>query len=441
MSGFAGGGAGGGPGPGGCASEVYQGLVEMGTQAEVDARTVLGASGCPLTIAPNRLRIYVEVAPGPSLGSAAFLNHMGASGPVGMGASALDWQSSRGAATETARGDFSTAVGQNNTVVAGGTNSAAFGFNNNVQASNGSSFGANNRVDGMYGVAVGRGNNSRGPASITIGRNNATGVGYAQAVAIGDSNIVSNVAGVAIGSSSQAALDSVAIGNGAFATAGDNVAIGRRAQAINIRAIAIGWDAIGGGADAISIGSNSRAGVQGVALGRLADAGVGPNSMALGYGSTVRPARVTNITAPIFTRNDSGEPLANSDLFFSGANVLIMLPEVDISVLADYSATIAAAGNVRIWLEEVGLILTTRGAPVTTQPTVRFGIAGTPAKYLAPTLCTLLTALRLRERFNLLLVDEPETSLSFGIVAPAGVPGPASCFVRPYFRGHLVENE
>ena len=401
MSGFAGGGAGGGPGPGGCASTVYQGLVEIADQGEVDLRVVLGASGCPLVIAPAQLRIYLGIGGG-SDGSATFLNHMGG-GPTNMGTRALDWQSWRGAApnNSTARGNNSVAVGINNDIT-----------------------GAAAGATGAYSTAIGINNNIQAPRGVAVGYFNVVAVTAIQGVAVGTSNVVSHH-GVAIGSSQVLSGYGVAIGHGALTGYGGAAAGG----------VAVGHIAQARGLDDVAVGHYSYCRIaHSVAVGAYASARSN-YSHAWGFRSISRPERATNITAPIFTRRDSGEGIANADMYFSGANVLIMTPEIAVNAVADYVLTIGA--TMRIWLEEVGLIVSTLAAPMAAQPTVQFGNLATPAKYLAPTLCTLLTAFGARERFNLLLVDEPEVSLSFGIT----VVGTATNFVRAYFRGHIIEDE
>jgi hypothetical protein len=394
MSGFAGGGGGGGPGPGGCASYVYQGLVEMATQAETDARTVLGGSGCPLAIGPavNRLRVTV-------VGSGVSLLNAAGSIPNPAGYRAVDWQAWRTAITQVAGGLYSTALGQSNTVSR--REALAVGYLNNLS----SAYAA-------YSAAIGSRNTVLGANSFIMARNST--IGGAEAVAIG------NVC--------RADLRSVAIGSASGARVDWAVAIGQAATA-----------GVGGGAGGVAVGSGAVATIgPAVTLGLYATT-LMANANALGTRAVNRTQRTTVLTAPIMTRRDNGEGLGDADLYFSGANVLIMLPECQISAVADYQISISGGGGpfstVKFWLEEVGVILTA-GVPAA-QPTIRFGVFGTLAKYLAPTLCTLLTALRARERFNLLLADDPETDPTFGIT----IGGTAGCFVRPYFRGHLVEDE
>ena len=404
MSGFAGGGAGGGPGPGGCASLVYQGLVEIADQGEVDFRVAIGGSGCPLVISPPQLRIYLGIGGG-SDGSATFLNHMGG-GPTLMGTRALDWQSWRAAApnNSTARGNNSVAVGINNDITGVAAGAA-----------------------GAYSTAIGINNVIAGPSCVAVGRGNNMPVPSIQGVAVGFGNLVAPY-GIGIGSSQVISNNGVAIGRGALpgfgGAAPGGVAVGHIAQARGVDDVAVGHSAY------TRIGHSVAVGAYALARSNY--------SHSWGFRSISRPERATNITAPIFTRRDSGEGIANADMYFSGANVLIMTHEIQASAVGDYVLTIGGAfSSMRIWLEEVGLIVSNLAVPMAAQPTVRFGNLGTSAKYLAPTLCTLLTAFGARERFNLLLVDEPEVSLSFGITAG----GTATNFVRAYFRGHIIEDE
>ena len=404
MSGFTGGGGGGGPGPGGCATDVYAGYVQMGTQVQIDQRVALGGSGCPLVIRPdrNRLRLvtigngvqFLNVCAGVGVGVA----------PNDAGSRAVDWQAFRTAANQVASAYYSVAVGASNRV--DGVRSLAVGYQNIVNAyTDGVALGQYNTVNANSGVAIGR------------------------------TSVVNSANGVAIGTATVNGIGGVAIGLTAVVNALNGVAVGRTATVgiYGTQGIAVGFGSGSNAPSAVAVGPGAQA--------------TGAYSNAWGYNATSRQPRTTNITAPIITRRDNGEILGVADLAFSGANVLIMFPEIAWDVVADYTLPLfAGIGAASMWIEEVGLILTTLGAPVVVQPTVRFGTIATPGKWLAPTLCTLLTALRMRERFNLLLTDDPEVDLSFGITV-AGTPpppppgGPTVNWVRPYFRGHLVEDE
>ncbi|MHC4608606.1 MAG: hypothetical protein ACYTAF_16985, partial [Planctomycetota bacterium] len=76
---------------------------------------------------------------------------------------------------------------------------------------------------------------------------------------------------------------------------------------------------------------------------------------------------------------------------------------------------------------------------ITTQPTVRFGTSGTPAKFVAAVITTLLTATYKRETFSTLLTDDGEVDLSFGVTSGAVVG--TSMSGRAIFKGILIEDE
>lgn len=91
------------------------------------------------------------------------------------------------------------------------------------------------------------------------------------------------------------------------------------------------------------------------------------------------------------------------------------------------------------WLEEVGWVvteLTLDGGSLTTQPTVRFGIVGSLAKYKAAAATTLLTATGKRARYTTLLEDDGETTFSAGMTVAGVITGGGGSEVykgKPYW--------
>jgi hypothetical protein len=97
----------------------------------------------------------------------------------------------------------------------------------------------------------------------------------------------------------------------------------------------------------------------------------------------------------------------------------------------------ALPAGCRFYISELGLITHTVTGLVA-QPTVRFGISGTPAKHLAATLTTLLTVAHKREKWTPLVPEDGESSLSAGVTVAANA---TTMRGRFYWKGILVEDE
>ena len=154
--------------------------------------------------------------------------------------------------------------------------------------------------------------------------------------------------------------------------------------------------------------------------------------------------RSINISGIDYALNDSGE--GDYWLNFSSRTNTIYGPEVDfLGAPADFTVTCPA--NCKVWVEEVGWILTVLtldGGALTVQPTVRAGITGTLAKLLAAVPTTLLTAAGTRERYITLLTDVGETTLTAGFTVAGTIAGGGAGIAykgRPFWVVRAVENE
>jgi len=335
----------------------------------------------------------------------------------------------------------------------------------------------------LRGVCVGFGNVAGGPfygpsayGSVAMGLFNHVGGGvayppvafgaynnvYAENVAVGIHNTSNAYFGSALGVYNYALNDRAsAVGYGNYASGYESVSLGRSNFTDTYSCAAVGvmnnvytpgnlndaTGVIGGDPQAVAayIGINSSAlGVGNNAQG-LRSSAIGFKSIAEAQGSTAigdrahnRVAETTNIAGAIIVRRDSGEALADAHRVFAGAEDIILTDEIDLTAVADHTITLPA--NCHFWWDECGIILTELTGIITNQPTVRFGINGTPAKYQGATLTTLLTAVLKRERFWMQLgADDGETSLLFGVTVAAVVG--TSMHGRAYFKGMLVEDE
>ena len=387
MSGINKAGSGGGGGGGACGSYIVAGRLEVATLAETLDGTYLGGDGCPLAVNPINQKIREETATG-----AIFANFAtGTTLVSGFGTDAVELQAQRSGAGYLASGYHGIAIGQNNTASAG--NAIAIG-DSNVVAGGGSAvaIGNGNTAAGADSVAIGRGGSAGGDDAVVIGYGTAD---YRAGIAIGVSAIAGAAYGISIGGSSDAAgLGAVALGYNAYAGGQESVSAGYQAESEGYRAIAVGYDA------------------------------------------KARIDNSVNLAGPILIRKDDGEGIAEAVRAFSGAEVQIMTDEIDLTAVADHTITLPAAAH--FWVTEVGIILTEVTGALTTQPTVRFGITGTPAKFVVASVTTLLTAALKRERFDALITDDGETTLLFGVTVGATVA--TSMTGRAYFKGIWIED-
>jgi hypothetical protein len=197
--------------------------------------------------------------------------------------------------------------------------------------------------------------------------------------------------------------------------------VGNSAQ--SLRSVSVGFKNTTSATDAMALGT----GCTSSAVGGL----------ALGYNAVARIAQTAVINGPQIIRKDNGEAAADWVKFFVGPEMYFLSGEIDLKVVADQTLTLPA--NMGVFFNEVGIIATDIGT-VTTQPTVRFGITGTPAKYLAAVATTTLTASNKRQRYSTLLADDREASMVGGVTV--GATTSAGNFRgRLYFKVLAVENE
>jgi len=484
----------------GCATYVAAGHLEVATFAETQAGTYLGGSGCPLAVNPVNVIFREEVATGahfsafssPILFVGAFGvyavdiqpnrtnvlnaaigarsicvgadNRCDAGGAAGIGMGEANVvRAARGIAmggTNHAYGNNSVSIGYRNEAGAVGGAAAeclAVGRSNFATAYTSMAVGVMNNVVGLVNLNQATGAIAGDPQTV-----NPYGIGI-NSVAVGIINTVGYtfVGGSGLRSSAMGfynrnyGIDSHAVGG--FNYVGDTVTRGHpfgyantvsadRASAFgdsnNVVApysSAFGYANYVGSNYSNAIGSrnNIAAGyAYATALGDSCDVDAN-NVNAIGYGASGQVDDTTNLAGALIIRNDDGEVIADAVRVFSGAEIEILTPEIDLTAAAaDYTITLPAGCH--FYWTECGIIVSAAVAALVTQPTVRFGITGTPAKYLAAVLTTLLTAQYKRERFETLLADDGETSLLFGVT----VSGAAGALLgRAYFKGVLVEDE
>lgn len=169
-----------------------------------------------------------------------------------------------------------------------------------------------------------------------------------------------------------------------------------------------------------------------VALGSGASA-TGDKTVALGINARARLDKSWNVSGLPLIKKDDGE--SDQVLEYSGALAVILWKERDLKAATDYLITLPAGGL--FFPVEVGVVITTANS-VSGQPTVRFGYQGTPAGYLAATLCSGLTAAGTRNRWTSLVTYTGKDTLYAGVTSAASA---TELKGRFYMQGMWIENE
>lgn len=316
-------------------------------------------------------------------------------------------------------------------------------LNNGV---NSSAFGVGNQVTAPRGSALGFKNVSVGGSDITcVGVSNYAARDFATAV--GFTNSVSGARGSAFGYQNTigAGLEAVSVGRSNFNVYSSSVNVGIMNNALTPANLdnttgaivndpqATNWNAVNSSAFGIA---NLTSGLRSTGLG-FKNVASGIGATAIGDRGVARIQDTTNIAGPLIIRKDDGEPITDAFRVFAGAEVIIMTDEVNLTAVADQTITLPAGCH--FWWSECGIILTELTGVIGSQPTIRMGITGTPAKYVGPVATTLLTATLKRERYDNWQVDDGETSLVAGVTVGAVVG--TSMSGRFFWRGVLVEDE
>jgi len=373
-------------------------------------------------------------------------------------------------AHSTALGEQAIASGDWSVVVGSGDAGVTYA-NPTASAAAAIAIGPGATASGLYGIAQGPSAQATATYGVAIGyQANSAGLGC---VAIGAVTVTQEEGGIAIGTqASTTGKNSIAIGVAASAqTSGGpfftdmKIAIGSGASVAAGAAygIAIGYSASAfTGTGNIVIGTGAITSVtagdeRGIAIGDTATTG-GTHCTAIGYSTLAsddyaialgddadaRVAKTINVSGLSCARNDDGE--SDYWLYFGSRTNVVYGPEIDV-LGAPADVTLAFPASCHAWIEEAGFITTELvldGGAVGVQPTVRVGITGTPAKYLAAVAATLLNAEGGRERYTTLLADDWETSFTAGMTVAGtivGGGGSESWKMRPYWVIRVVEDE
>lgn len=245
-------------------------------------------------------------------------------------------------------------------------------------------------------------------------------------------NVASGAQAIAVGRDSKASgSGSTAVGYGALASGSDSVVVGTSASEAGGSGVSIGANAVVNAAGGVALGAGSEtAAADAIALGRLASANA-TNAVALGRDAEATVAG-TLVLGAVPVVSSYAASAADSFRRLSAPQVVIMTPVLNFIAGATHTPTIPA--GLRIFVEEVGVIVTTATA-VATQPSVTFGVSGDAAKFLAATTTTGLTAAGHRERFTTLAsADGSSSGLTASVSGAAGT----AMTGRLYFKGFVV---
>ena len=413
------------------ATETDKGIVELATVAEAQAGTDTTRA---VTAAGLLVRkVDTAIIGGDMTGNAR-------------GANALDIQSTRSHVVQVASGIQATALGLHNK--ASGNYAIAVGYKNTASHYYSQAIGRHNTADGDYSHAIGAYNTSSAYYSNAIGHMNTATNQFSTAV--GSINTASGLCATAVGHVSTASGDySIAIGHKATASGNYSTAAGRYSTASDYSSLALGSGNTASGYYAIAVGiANTASGQYSAALGLYNYAfddysmaigymtcAFAEKSLALGYGAKSGVPTTTNICGPQIIRKDRGENADYTFYSYCGVEVVLTSKEIDLTTVADQTLTLPA--GCKFWLDEIGIIATQIDG-LTTQPTIRFGITGDLAKHHTAAITTKLTAAGKREKFDPLVPEDGEVSLTGGVTSAAAgttVKG------RFYWKGMLIENE
>ena len=279
-----------------------------------------------------------------------------------------------------------------------------------------------NKVDTSYigGDATG---NARGTNTLDV-----------QTIRDDVEQVASGLESVALGVYNTASGDySAAIGWNNTASAYGAFALGVGSTASGYKSTASGYDCSASGAYSSASGYNTIAGGVGSTAIGISSSASGDYSTTIGAYSSARIEGTMTSTPQIIEHDRQTSP-ARMLLNLAGPEIIFTTTVVDLKVAADISIPLPAGSH--FFPNECGVIVT-ESTGLTVQPTVRFGITGTEAKFLAATICTTAASLHDRQRFATLLSGAGETTLSAGVTVGATA---TSVSGRFYFKGMFLED-
>lgn len=348
----------------------------------------------------------------------------------------------------TSAGNDSISIGVSSVIHSSALYSVILGPTNNITiGGSGRSIviGNSSTTSSTYAIVLGSSASSTGNSSVVVGRSATSS--RENTISIGRSANTRSVGSICIGYSSRtfhtSSVNAIAIGKSAtvghtsfFSTGGIAIGYGSKAYSNSFQsyyAIAIGFNSVAASSGPVALGQQSSAtAADSVAIGRNAYA---TQSASIGLGASARAEVEFTIQtqATSIIRKDSGLVGTNSFIWGAANESVVMTKEISLKTAA--TTTITVPTNSRFYPTEVGLILTTLGGTITTQPDISFGITGTNNKFVTQTTSSL-NAIYERDAYTP-LTTTGESTLTFTINVAAT--GSADIKSRAYFKGILVE--
>lgn len=398
-----------------------------------------------------------------------------APGATALGTEAIAIQAARQSDSQIASGDYSIALGTNNTapgeeaisIGRGATapfvKAVAIGSGVFAVADRAISIGNGGNASGADSIKVGSDGSASGDSAIAIGHTaasngdggcalgNGSSVSGTNAVALGASaNAPTNYA-ISIGDSDANAVESIAVGRSAQSNGQQALSLGVSAQASADHSIAIGQAAASNGIESISIGKDS---FSAGSVGAVAISGAeayGERAFAVGIGSVASEdwSFAFNGASTVFAGHWAPSCLQAAPPTSQGADInsgdhakfttgeqVVMSDAVDLTATGDVE--IALPSGVHFFPDECGIIILEADTGIA-QAEISFG-AGTSAseELIADVVTSGLDAPHKRQRFKSLLSDHGQQTLSAHVkTAGSGT----NYTARFYWRGFAVCDE
>ena len=259
----------------------------------------------------------------------------------------------------------------------------------------------------------------------------------------------------------------IAIGNGVYMEEGISVAIGEYSGVVGGNGVAVGYAAFsrldgvavgqysniaGGAAGGVAVGSDARvnaSAVGGIALGRNASVAIDAigsivigdgaatsygNVGAVAIGDTLARASHALQIGALYTVPRGLGTGADAAWTMSAGAAVIMSEPLDLKTLLTHTITIPT--GLSFFVDEIGVIAVSASG-VTVQPTIAFGVTGTPDKFAAAALTTGLAAPNNRHRIVAPDSADGVTTLQAEVTMAASA---TALTGRVYWRGIAVVN-
>lgn len=275
-----------------------------------------------------------------------------------------------------------------------------------------------------------------GALDLQSGRTAASQVSSgADSFAAGSKNTASGVRSTATGTANiSSAVDTTAHGSTNTATQTGATAIGNNCDATGVDSLATGSNATASGLEATAIGGVGGVASQEKSVSIAGGSATAIRAMAIGSGSTCAFAQMENIAATNVLRNGITAFTGDELYAFAGRENVLFGPNISLTqAAADDLLVISIPSGVRYYADEIGLLIVSSTA-VTSNPSVSFGVTGTPTALVESTEITEIAVFD-RTVFETPIIISGLTTLTFSLTVAATA---TALVARPYFKGFAV---